>query len=152
MSNRSTLQRSCFETNYTSRLGIAPLPNKAVFARHSEKLSWIGRIPVYRAGWGTYLSTRDLCDRFMQARMPQAIVPTIAGLGFKGGYHFPVETDINSLTLQELQLDYVCALVEKVLLARGWDTIDALFVGSITLERQAALSAHHVLRRKGYHV
>ena len=57
----------------------------------------------------------------MQTGQQTEVVSTLREIGFLGGYHFPVDTTMDTQAVQDLHVGYISGLVETVLHARGWD-------------------------------
>jgi 3-oxoacyl-[acyl-carrier-protein] synthase III len=137
---------------YVHLIPVAPLPDDAEFALGSQRLSRIGPIALYRAGWGTFVDSRQIAQAASQAGHPPDLTATIEQLGFSGGYHFPADTDTFSDYVQALHTQYVTRMVEQVLAAREWDATDALFIGSQTILEGAMDDIRAELRRHGKEV
>lgn len=131
---------------------IAPLPEHADFAPGAERLSHIGPISLYRGSWGTFVESQAIADAITQVGYPADLIETIQKLGFSGGYHFPADSDTFSDHVQWLQIQYMARLVEGALDGRGWDSADAVFVGSQTVLEDALPEVRAELRRRGKHV
>ena len=135
--------------DYVHLIPVAPLPDHAGFAPGSERLSHIGPIALYRASWGTFVDSKTIAEAATQAGHPPDLAATIEQLGFRGGYHFPADTDTFSNYVQDLHTQYVTRLVEQVLDERGWDSTDALFIGSQTILEGTVDNVRAELRRRG---
>ncbi len=138
--------------SYASRLPIAPLPDNDEFAPGSTHLARIGPISIYRAGWGVYIDSRAIAEAATQSGFSLDLAATIEKLGFSGGYHFPIDSDTFSTRVQNLMTGYITRLVERVMEARGWDSVDALFVGTQTILEETLDDVRAALRRKGKQV
>ncbi len=111
-----------------------------------------GRFPFSAAGWGEYLDSHTIAQAAAQSGHPADLALTIEKLGFSGGYHFPADSDTFSARVQGLMTGYITRLVEKVMDARGWDSVDALFVGTQTILEETLDDVRAALLHKGKHV
>lgn len=149
MSDKTTQEDVPFPEAYVNLLPIDPVPNRADFAPGSERLSHIGPISLYRASWGTFIDSEAIAKATMETGYPEDLALTIEKLGFSGGYHFPADSDTFSDHVQALHVDYMTRMVEQVLDARGWDSTDALFVGSQTILEHTLPEVRAELHRRG---
>lgn len=111
------------------------LPNSPEFTPHSEHSSYLGDMALTRAGWGGQLSTENyIAARAAKAELTQLQIDQIRNVGFDGGYRFhPSVENIFDPHLQMLQAGWAANLALKTIEMRGWDTVDALYVGSSTV-------------------
>lgn len=148
-SEHSTLQTP---DSYVDDLPLGVLPDHDDFAPGSTHLARIGPISLYRAGWGAYLDSRTIAEAAVRAGHSLDLASTIEKLGFSGGYHFPVDVDVYSARVQRLMTGYITRLVERVMEVRGWDSIDALFVGTQTILEETLDDVRAALLRRGRRV
>ena len=135
--------------DYVHYIPVDPLPDHAEFTPNSERVSRIGPIALFRASWGTFVDSKAVAEAATRAGHPPDLEATIEQLGFRGGYHFPADTDTFSDYVQDLQTQYVTRLVDQVLDVRGWDSTDALFIGSQTILEGTLDNVRAELRRRG---
>ena len=135
--------------DYTRHLPSISLPDNDDFTPGSTQLAQIGPISIYRGGWGVYVDSHAIAEAATQAGFPVDLATTIEKLGFSGGYHFPVDSDTFSSRVQNLMTGYITRLVDKVMEVRGWDSVDALFVGTQTIFEEALDDVRAALHRKG---
>ncbi|MBI2009922.1 MAG: hypothetical protein HYS86_01960 [Candidatus Chisholmbacteria bacterium] len=110
------------------------------FAPGSERLSWMGGIPVARAAWGTYLPSEGIFEALgREGVLDEGTQDRIKGLGFAGGFRFPSQgVDVYSDEVQGYMAGYAARLAGRVVGARrsrgenDWDHVDRLYVGSST--------------------
>ena len=138
--------------SYIQRLHIAPVPDHGEFTHGSTHLAHIGPISLYRAGWGVYIDSHSIAEAAPQSGSPPELASTIEKLGFSGGNQFPADSDTFSPRVQSLMTSYIARLVDKVMEARGWDSIDALFVGTQTILEETLDDVRAALLHKGKRV
>ena len=135
---------------YAEHLSIAPLPKSAHFAPGSTSLAQIGAIPVFRAAWGTPLPTDAIAATLAKSGQQTEVVSTLREIGFLGGYHFPIDTDMDTQHVQDLHVGYISGLVETVLHAHGWDSADALVICSHSIQQAVTGATAAELARRGH--
>ena len=135
---------------YAEHLSIAPLPKSAHFTPGSTSLAHIGSIPVFRAAWGTPLPTDAIAAALAHSGQQTEVVSTLREIGFLGGYHFPIDTDMDTQHVQDLHVGYISGLVETVMAARGWDSADALVICSHSIQQAVTGATASELARRGH--
>jgi len=151
-SSASNQQPPDAPADYTRHLPSISLPDNDDFTPGSTQLAQIGPISIYRGSWGVYIDSHAIAEAATQAGFPADLATTIEKLGFSGGYHFPVDSDTFSTRVQNLMTGYITRLVDKVMEVRGWDSVDALFVGTQTIFEEALDDVRAALHRKGKNV
>jgi 3-oxoacyl-[acyl-carrier-protein] synthase III len=149
---QSTTDEMDSQLPFVHLIPIDPVPQRAEFAPGSDRLSYIGPISLFRGSWGTHIQSQAIANATLQAGYPEELSETIDKLGFSGGFHFPADSDTFSDHIQSLQMQYVTQLVERVLDGRGWDSTDALFIGSQTILEDVIPEVRAELHRRGKNV
>jgi len=133
--NQLPLAEGYFEA--LSKLELPPLPESAEFSPGSERLSRLGDIALFRAGWGEWVPTSVIIDNLKTTAHEPRLMEQIEKLGFNGSYRHQFGSDLYSERGQRIQAGWATRLVLPVLEARGWDHIDGLFIGSSTIGDEA---------------
>lgn len=137
---------------YAEHLAIAPLPKSAHFTPGSSSLAQIGPVPVMRAAWGTPIATEEIAAALIKAGQQNEVLSTLREIGFTSGYHFPINTDMETQRVQDLHVGYISGLVETVLATRGWESVDALVICSHSIQQPVTGATADELTRRGYQI
>ncbi len=131
-------------------LEIGGLPPTPEFAPGSEKLKFWFEMAILIGGWGTLVPSQKIISvLYEHGGISNLQAMQLKELGFNGGYRFNSSVEIESPLVQEYQANYAAQLAQGVANARGWDSLDALYIGTSTMTRDAILETADILRKKG---
>lgn len=129
------------------------LPGSPEFAAGSERLSYLGNMALFRAGWGTYLLTSKVVGALgLKGVLTERLEGQLMGLGFEGGYRLSSEVDMYDRKAQLMQAGWASGLARGVMEARGWEKAAAVYIGTSTMSREAVLQVGVNLSDMGYEV
>ena len=128
-------------------LEIARIPDSPELS--SERLAWIGDIPVFGAGWGTLIHTDSVLQQLVrEGVLTDALREQLATLGFSGGYRYPLDTDLCSPETQEHIAGIGAELALRTISARKWSGVDVLVVASSTVQNHVPERMADLLKKK----
>lgn len=128
---------------------IAPVPYKPEFAKGSERMAFIGEVPIFGAGWGTGVRTETVLSRLAeQGVLSESMELQIETLGFNNGFKYPLETDLTSEGIQHHIAGIGAELAIRTISKRDWNGVDLLLVASSTVRNDTPERIVDLLRQR----